>query len=137
MNQESGPRGNPLEPRGAKRSFRCRFTHLFAKGYVFNLCVGVFKKNTNTQDARTLHCTTPLPCASSPVFVKNLCQTKSNNFCFLYLPLVVSALEHRIKRAAVFLLLFFEERQCQGESKGERLGSLSFAISLWNDKEMA
>jgi hypothetical protein len=25
----------------------------------------------------------------------------------------------------------------KGESKGERLGSLSFAISLWNDKEMA
>jgi len=24
-----------------------------------------------------------------------------------------------------------------GESKGERLGSFSFAISLWNDKEMA
>ena len=25
----------------------------------------------------------------------------------------------------------------EGESKGERLGSFSFAISSWNDKEMA
>jgi len=42
------PFGNPQR----EKSFRCRFTHFFAKCYIFSFCVGVFNKNANTEDGR-------------------------------------------------------------------------------------
>ncbi|MBE6660308.1 MAG: hypothetical protein E7605_02780 [Ruminococcaceae bacterium] len=42
------PFGNPER----EKSFRCRFTHFFAKASIFSFCVGVFNKNANTKDAR-------------------------------------------------------------------------------------
>ena len=42
----------PLRNPQREKSFRCRSTHFFAKVSNFSLCVGVFNKNTNTEDAR-------------------------------------------------------------------------------------
>ncbi|MBE6661258.1 MAG: hypothetical protein E7605_07655 [Ruminococcaceae bacterium] len=42
------PFGNPQR----EKSFRCRSTHFFAKASIFSFCVGVLKKNANTEVAR-------------------------------------------------------------------------------------
>jgi len=41
------------------------------------------------------------------------------------------------KRHRCFLVLFFEEWHGSGFQRPQAFGSLSFAISLWNDKGMA
>ena len=42
----------PLRNPQREKSFRYRSTHFFAKVSNFSLCVGVFNKNTNAEDAR-------------------------------------------------------------------------------------
>ena len=139
-----------METLNAKKSFRCRSTHFFAKTNIFSLCVGVLKKNTNTKDAQTqLHIKLKLT-ASFPVIAKILDKTKSKSSCFLRLPLVVAmwrkmqnkhlclgflclrscatpAFSGRIKLATFrrkpkyVLLLLFEERHGKGDPRGNVL----------------
>jgi len=42
------PFGNPER----EKSFRCRFTHFFAKVGIFSFCICKFKKLANTEDVR-------------------------------------------------------------------------------------
>ena len=60
---------------------------------------------------------------------------KWNKNGFLPLPLVVASRRAMHKKWNVFLLFCFEERQYQGSSKRERLGSLSWLLLCWTTKK--
>ncbi len=90
------PFGNPQR----EKSFRCRFTHFFAKRCIFSLCIGVLKKNANTKDARK----------QGGKGFRNLRRTpvqltfQQKRFFFTYLPRVVSMLREMQWIKDVFLL---------------------------------
>jgi hypothetical protein len=79
-----------LETRSAKRSRRCRFAHLFAKACIFKFCVGVLKKNTNTEVARDKQRQELFATCGAPLWQLNLLRKR---FYFLRLPRVVARLE--------------------------------------------
>jgi len=90
----------PLRNPQREKSFRCRSTHFFAKVSIFSLCVGVFNKNANTEDARKHKSKGFCHLRRTPVQLK----FKQKRFCFLHLPRVVAKRREKHWMKDVFFL---------------------------------
>ena len=120
------PFGNPQR----EKSFRCRSTHFFAQVSIFSFCVGVLKKNANTEVARKRHSKSFCDLRRT-LFQHNLStngRTKalpyqdSKNFCILRLPRVVGMRRELYWIKDVFLLSLPCSAAIAGRPRRERPG---------------
>jgi len=103
-NQPKGlmPFGNPER----EKSFRCRFTHFFAKASIFSFCVCKLKKLANTKDARKQSSKNFCYLLRAPVQLI----FKQKRFRSLRLPRVVAKRREMQKKRICFSPLFALKR---------------------------